>query len=69
MKNYPLEIERKNIKFRFIKEYEKFGLYESISGGYKACFGASDLGLLRRFDVKKLDKLIDENISITSLLS
>ena len=66
---YPTEIERGNIKYRFIKEYKHFGLYESISGGYKTCFGASDLGLIRSIGVYEANKLVKQDYDLSSLSS
>ena len=66
---YPLEIERKDIKFRFIKAYKHYALYESVSGGYKTCFGASDLGLIKPLTVYQMQKILNEVDEITSLLS
>lgn len=69
MRNYPLEVEFKDIKYRFIKQYKHYGLYESISGGYKTCFGASDLGLIRSIGIFEVNELVKQDYDLSSLSS
>lgn len=39
-------IKQRGRKFKFIKEYETYCLYEDVETGIKECFSKSELGLI-----------------------
>lgn len=42
----PKILKKDNKKYKFLKEYENYALYES-NVGYKECFMKHDLGLIK----------------------
>ena len=42
----PEEVEVKNKKYKLIKIYKNYALYEEIKTGFKECFTKLELGLI-----------------------
>ena len=43
----PKTLKKNNKKYRFIKEYENYVLYEEMWTGIKECFNKHELGLIQ----------------------
>lgn len=43
----PMILKNKGRKYKFIKEYANYVLYEEIKIKYKECFNKQDLGLIK----------------------
>ena len=50
----PKILKKNNRKFKLIKIYETYVLYEEVGVGYKECFSKHELGLIK--EQVKLDR-------------
>ena len=52
--NIPKKIKKKNRRYKLIKVYENYALYENVEYGFRECFQFFDLGLVRYREKERL---------------
>ena len=50
----PKILKKNNSKYKLVKIYENYVLYEEVEVGYKECFNKQDLGLIKELEMKKV---------------
>lgn len=58
----PKILKKNNRKYKLIKIYENYVLYEETKVGYKECFNKHELGLIKDTGVMKGFKLNPDNV-------
>lgn len=58
----PKILKKNNRKYRIVKIYENYVLYEEIEVGYKECFMKHELGVIKDTGLMKGFKLNPDNV-------